>query len=117
MPSRWNVQGPLGNSPVGNELKTHGGSIKTKEPSGTGKGGGGFLFSDFPCGEPHLIGVGRRFGRDAQGKLVAGSPHKNASAVASNSTASSTRGALRAAARRSAVMASLFTLRGIPLVA
>lgn len=82
----------------GNAVKASRPSHKNKEPSGAAKGAGGFL-------------LGRLF------RSRALSIHKNASVVASSNTASSTRCALRAAASRSAVIASLFTLRGIPLVA
>ncbi len=49
--------------------------------------------------------------------LACGGAHSSASVVASSRIASFTTAALRAAATRREVMASLFTLRGMPLVA
>ena len=96
---------------------------QSKEPSGADEGAGGFRSADFSGASPVASALGIRSGATPGGRSVPRSVaasltvYKNASAVASSNTASSTRCALRAAASRSAVIASLFTLRGIPLVA
>ena len=84
-----------------------------------------------PCGRQQsgFHQAGRRGGRLLLQKLgqrqdaglgvlrACGGAHSSASLVASSRIASFTVEALRAAARRRAVMASLLTLRGMPLVA
>ena len=90
---------------------------QSKEPSGADKGAGGFRSADFSGDEPRRIGLGHPLGCDPSRKSDVVSLHNNASAVASSNTDSSTSCALRSAASRGAVIASLFTLRGIPLVA
>ena len=74
------------------------------------------LCADFAGASPVASALGIRSGATPHGRskwLV----HSNASAVASNNSASSTTAAWRSAAKRNAVIANLFTLRGIPLVA
>ncbi len=70
--------------------------------------------ADFSGASPVASALGLPLGRDP---LRKSKPYNKASDVASNNNASSTTEALRAAAMRKAVSASLFTLRGTPLVA
>ena len=78
----------------------------------------GLCRADFFGASPVASALGIRSGATPRGNgRGMDSAHSSASAVASSSTASSTLSALRCAARRNAVMASLLTLRGMPLVA
>ena len=72
--------------------------------------------ADFSGASPVASALGLPLGRDPSRKIEKKTYNK-ASDVASNNNALSTTGSLRAAAIRNAVMASLFTLRGTPLVA
>ena len=92
------------------------GGGKIAKPSGADERAGGFCSADFSGASPVASALGIRSGATPHGRSMARSVHSNASAVASSSTASSTICALRSAASRRAVIASLLTLRGMPLV-
>jgi hypothetical protein len=88
---------------------------ETKEPSRAAKlREGSFETADFSGASPVASALGNRSGATPRGRSKR---YNKASAVASSNSASSTAEALRSAANRNAVMANLFTLRGIPLVA
>ena len=95
---------------------------QSREPSGADESAGGFRSADFSGASPVASALGIRSGATPGGRsmprsLAAGfAVHSNASVVASSSTASSTICALLAAASRKAVIASLLTFRGMPLV-
>lgn len=88
---------------------------ETKEPSRAARLREGFFeTADFSGASPVASALGNRSGATPRGRSKG---HSKASATASSNNAASTAGALRSAANRNAVIASLFTLRGIPLVA
>ena len=88
---------------------------ETKEPSQSSQAReGSFETADFSGASPVASVLGNRSGATPHGRSK---NHNNASVTASSNNGSSTVCDLRAAANRKAVIASLFTLRGIPLVA
>ena len=97
-------------------------AAQSRKPSGADESAGGFCSADFSGASPVASALGIRSGATPRGRSMPRSVaanfavHSNASVVASSNAASSTICALRSAASRKAVMASLLTLRGIPLV-
>ena len=99
---------------VGDEQRFSGLRFATEKKDSLRRQQAGFDQTGFRLGM-----IGEQFGQrqDGAARGFRLSTHSSASAAASMRTASSTMEALREAARRKAVKASLLTLRGMPLVA